>query len=83
MATESHRIARNPAKDAPKAIYARILQRRNEWMVNNGEVGIGVYISGNRGGTHNCLQYANKQNKPVLVLNPTTMQDAWMFVKRA
>lgn len=39
-------------------------QRRNEWMVDHADH-ILAYYDGSRGGTANCINYANKVRKPV------------------
>lgn len=39
-------------------------QRRNEWMVDHADR-ILAYYDGGRGGTANCIKYANKVGKPV------------------
>lgn len=42
------------------------MQARNEYMVDNCHGLIAIY-NGTTGGTHNCVQYAKKQNKRILV----------------
>jgi len=46
-----------------------LMQVRNEWMVNNSDYVLAVH-DGSEGGTGNCVDYANKKKKNVLVLNP-------------
>lgn len=43
------------------------MQRRNEWMVDNSNVLV-AFWNGTDGGTANCVRYARKQNKPVVVV---------------
>ena len=40
------------------------MQTRNEWMVDNA-TRIAALWDGSKGGTGNCIAYANKQNKPI------------------
>lgn len=40
------------------------MQIRNEWMVNNCDTVLALW-DGSKGGTGNCIQYANKTNKPI------------------
>lgn len=42
-----------------------VMQARNEWMVNNCDMIVAVW-DGSDGGTKNCIDYANKQNKPLV-----------------
>ena len=46
------------------------LQKRNEWMVDNSGYLLGVHISGQKGGTYNCIKYAKKKKRNGLILNP-------------
>ncbi|WP_141400996.1 SLOG family protein [Lacrimispora amygdalina] len=46
-----------------------LMQIRNEYMVNISNVVIAVW-DGSRGGTGNCVEYAKKVNRPVIVINP-------------
>jgi uncharacterized phage-like protein YoqJ len=45
------------------------LQIRNEWMVDNCDVLV-AYWTGVPGGTSNCIDYAKKQNKPIMEFYP-------------
>lgn len=45
------------------------LQIRNEYMVDHSNLIFAVY-DGTKGGTFNCLQYARKKNKEIVVVNP-------------
>ncbi len=45
-----------------------VMQKRNEWMVNNSSLIIGIW-DGSDGGTNNCIQYANKIGKNVNIYN--------------
>jgi uncharacterized phage-like protein YoqJ len=40
------------------------MQRRNEWMVDHADLVLALW-DGSRGGTRNCLLYANSVGKPV------------------
>lgn len=46
------------------------MQKRNEWMVDNSKYVIAVW-DGSKGGTGNCIKYAEKQNKLITTLNPS------------
>jgi uncharacterized phage-like protein YoqJ len=51
----------------PYAIWK--LQKRNEYMVDRGELGVAVW-DGTTGGTANCVEYALKQSKPIVQIDP-------------
>jgi uncharacterized phage-like protein YoqJ len=46
------------------------MQNRNEYMVDNADAVIGVWSGKGNGGTWNCLDYAEKLGRPMLLLNP-------------
>ena len=48
------------------------MEIRNEYMVNNCDLLVAVYNGDQRGGTYNCLKYAEstKVGKPILRINP-------------
>ena len=39
------------------------LQLRNEWMVNNCDLLLGIYNGDKSGGTFNCIEYAKKRTR--------------------
>ena|ERR1700743_800287 len=43
------------------------MQKRNEWMVDHCDTLLALH-DGSRGGTFNCIQYANKVGRPVVNL---------------
>lgn len=45
------------------------MQLRNEWMVDNSDLLIAVW-NGNKGGTGNCVRYAQLIKKPIHIINP-------------
>lgn len=45
------------------------MQKRNEWMVDHADVILAIW-DGSKGGTGNCVAYAQKQKKPLLIWNP-------------
>lgn len=49
---------------------ARKLQLRNIYMVDQSDIVVAVF-DGTEGGTKNCLNYAVKKEKEIIVLNPT------------
>jgi uncharacterized phage-like protein YoqJ len=57
---------------SPDPYTAYKMQIRNEWMVNNAEIGIAMW-NGASGGTANCVRYAQKKGKPILVVHPQTI----------
>lgn len=56
-----------------KQTAARLLNQRNEFMVNMADGVLAVW-DGSKGGTANCVAYAQKVGKPVTVIDPTTLQ---------
>lgn len=48
--------------------YSSKLDKRNHYMVDNSDMVI-AYFNNIRGGTYNCIKYANKNNKKVLNIN--------------
>lgn len=50
------------------------MQKRNEWMVDNSDYVIAVYDDSGKGGTYNCIRYAEKQGKKIIKLNPNTLE---------
>ena len=46
-----------------------LMQERNKYMVDNSDVVIAVW-NGGKGGTSNCVDYAVKQNKKIIYINP-------------
>lgn len=45
------------------------MQLRNEWMVDNSDILLAVF-NGSTGGTYNCVKYAQKLNKKIIIINP-------------
>lgn len=45
------------------------LNKRNHYMVDNSDLVVALW-DGTAGGTGNCVKYAAKQNKKILVINP-------------
>lgn len=48
------------------------LQIRNEYMVDSSDIVVAIY-DGSRGGTANCIEYAEKKDKRIIVINPNCM----------
>lgn len=44
-------------------------QKRNEWMVDNSDIIIAAF-DGSPSGTKNCIDYAKRKNKEVIIINP-------------
>lgn len=49
------------------------MQKRNAWMVDNSNFVIAVW-DGTKGGTGNCVNYAQKVNKHITQLNPKSYE---------
>lgn len=50
---------------------AYLMQKRNEYMVNLADKIIVVW-NGRKGGTENCIKYANKMGKEIISIDPFT-----------
>ena len=48
------------------------MQLRNQYMVDNSEIVIAMW-NGSKGGTANCVNYAKKLGKEIIVINPDTL----------
>lgn len=48
------------------------MQKRNEWMVDKSDLLIGVW-DGSKGGTANCIDYARRNKKELIIINPQTL----------
>lgn len=48
------------------------MQKRNEWMVDQSDMLIGVW-NGTKGGTANCIRYAKEKGKSIKIINPNTL----------
>jgi uncharacterized phage-like protein YoqJ len=46
------------------------MQLRNIWMVNESDYVIAIWDGISKGGTLNCIKYAQEQKKPVLLIKP-------------
>jgi uncharacterized phage-like protein YoqJ len=61
--------------DDPYAAWKN--QKRNEWMVDNSDATIAIW-DGQPSGTGNTVEYAQKQRKPVLVIDPVKKVEGWL-----
>lgn len=50
------------------------MQKRNEWMVDRADKVIAVWNGEEKGGTYNCIKYAEKKNVDITVLNPFSLE---------
>ena len=50
-----------------------LMQKRNEYMVDQSDKVIAVW-DGSKSGTYNCVKYAEKQNKEIIVINPKDIE---------
>jgi uncharacterized phage-like protein YoqJ len=48
------------------------MQLRNQYMVDNANTIIGVW-DGTQGGTGNCINYARKSKKQIIIINPSNI----------
>jgi uncharacterized phage-like protein YoqJ len=48
------------------------MQLRNQYMVDNSDTIIGVW-DGTQGGTGNCINYARKSKKQIIIINPSNI----------
>lgn len=53
----------------PSEYTPQCMQIRNQWMVDNCDVLIAVW-DGSKGGTANCVKYAQQQGKDIIRINP-------------
>lgn len=51
------------------------MQIRNEWMVDRSESVVAVWSGQQKGGTWNCIQYAKKMQKYILILKLVTLEN--------
>ena len=64
LAKANHVVYVNDAVPADKGQAVRWLQERNERMIDDGDKVLALH-NGTKGGTYNCIQYANKMGRPV------------------
>lgn len=58
-------------KGVPEDIYHPAkMQKRNEYMVDNSDFVIAVWNGDKKGGTYNCVRYAEKVDKNILIIDP-------------
>jgi len=63
-----------------KEVYGPwLMQKRNEYMVNKCDKLISVYDGSIKGGTFNCIQYANKQNKSIILIKPSDITNTYII----
>lgn len=58
----------------PGEYHPAKMQKRNEWMVDHCDLLIGCWDGVKKGGTWNCLNYAQKLNKEIIIINPKTFE---------
>jgi uncharacterized phage-like protein YoqJ len=54
------------------------MQKRNEWMVDHADAVIAVW-DGSPSGTANCIGYARKKRRPILVIDPVEEVEKWIL----
>jgi uncharacterized phage-like protein YoqJ len=71
--TRYHLILNHPLCDkriiTPSMYNPSVMQVRNEWMVDACDLLVGVW-DGSSGGTANCVNYAMKHEKKLVLMNP-------------
>ena len=50
----------------------RVYHNRNHWMVDESDLLLGVWDGAEGGGTYECLQYALRKDKHVVMLDPSS-----------
>jgi predicted Rossmann fold nucleotide-binding protein DprA/Smf involved in DNA uptake len=75
LSARNSRLLIIETSDEPYAAWKH--QTRNEWMVDNSAAIIAVW-DGKPSGTANTVEYAQKQGKPVLVINPAKRTEEWL-----
>lgn len=63
-------VLNQPNPVGNKGAVARMLQKRNEVMVNRADTIVSMYIPDKPGGTLNCLRYVMNKQKPFYTINP-------------
>lgn len=51
-----------------------LMQKRNEYMVDHADKVIAVW-DGSKGGTYNCVKYAEMQNKEIIRIDPNDIEE--------
>lgn len=68
-----HKILNHPLTEVvmvTNELYSGIcMQKRNEYMVNNCDILVGVW-NGSEGGTANCVKYAKSVGREIYLINP-------------
>lgn len=59
---------------SPPGYAAWKMHKRNEWMVDRANSVVALWDGGESGGTAACVRYARKVEKPLVVINPTTLE---------
>ena len=67
---EALELADNFDSNVQKWQVVKWLNLRNEALVNAADTVLGIWNGNPHGGTFNCLTYAQKQNKPIIVFDP-------------
>jgi uncharacterized phage-like protein YoqJ len=50
------------------------MQVRNEYMVDHADVVIAIWNGNQHGGTFNAVSYARQKHKPVIRIDPNTLE---------
>lgn len=57
--------------------YPAKMQKRNEYIVNNSDIVIAIWDD-TKGGTANCVKYAQKQKKEIIIKKPLDIWNEYM-----
>lgn len=58
--------------------YPAKMQKRNEYMVDKCKILVACWNGDTSGGTYNCISYAKKNNKKILVIDPNTLNSYYL-----
>lgn len=57
---------------SPDPYSPQKMMLRNEWMVDNADVVLAIW-DGSPGGTGNCVRYAKRRKKRIVIINPNSL----------
>ena len=62
----------------PDVYHPAKMQKRNEWMVDKCDKLLACWDGVKKGGTWNCVRYAQKLGKEIIVINPSTLEISYI-----
>lgn len=72
MLALAHKVVIVNDKPYDLAGKEKCLHARNQWMVNNCDVVVAIW-DGSPSGTSNCVDYARKLKRPMIIINPSDL----------